>query len=265
MGNRIFVGVVVLLWAGTMSWLMVARILPPFFHGEPPAHGAPRPRRAGLLGDRVRAGRSAMRSARRSRARWARRKSTAACCWRESTFASWRRNGWGAWCAGMGEISLDTRTRAGARFARQPVVVRHEGAAQRSAAGDEGAGARRRAGAAAEDSIGRRHARGELPGSVANRCSASELIPEPKLLQVYVGRKWQQEVYSPFRPPTNSMEMMQAEVVEEGSIEHNGERPRSPERSSFAACRRPAWRPTTRCGPWCGSPTTARCCGRTCT
>ena len=39
MGNRIFVGVVVILWAGTMSWLMVARILPPFFHGEPPTHG----------------------------------------------------------------------------------------------------------------------------------------------------------------------------------------------------------------------------------
>src|SRR6185295_10678143 len=40
MSNRIFVGVVVTLWAGTMSWLMVARILPPFFHGEPPTHGA---------------------------------------------------------------------------------------------------------------------------------------------------------------------------------------------------------------------------------
>ena len=39
MGNRIFVGVVFVLWAGTMSWLMVARILPPFFHGEPPKHG----------------------------------------------------------------------------------------------------------------------------------------------------------------------------------------------------------------------------------
>src|SRR5262245_47880337 len=39
MGNRIFVSVVVLLWAGTMSWLMVARILPPFFNGDPPGHG----------------------------------------------------------------------------------------------------------------------------------------------------------------------------------------------------------------------------------
>jgi hypothetical protein len=55
---------------------------------------------------------------------------------------------------------------------------------------------------------------------------ASELIPEPKLLQVYVGRKWQQEVYSPFRPPSNSMEIMQAEVVDETWIEHEGERTR---------------------------------------
>ena len=39
MGNRIFVGVVMMLWLGTMSWLMVARILPPFFHGEPPTQG----------------------------------------------------------------------------------------------------------------------------------------------------------------------------------------------------------------------------------
>lgn len=39
MGNRIFVGVVVMLWMATMSWLMVARILPPFFNGEPPGHG----------------------------------------------------------------------------------------------------------------------------------------------------------------------------------------------------------------------------------
>ena len=29
----------------------------------------------------------------------------------------------------------------------------------------------------------------------------SELMPEPKLLQVYVGRKWQQEMFSPFRRP----------------------------------------------------------------
>ena len=52
----------------------------------------------------------------------------------------------------------------------------------------------------------------------------NELIPDPKMLQVYVGRKWQQEIYSPFRPPGNSLEILQAEVVEERIIEHRGER-----------------------------------------
>jgi hypothetical protein len=52
----------------------------------------------------------------------------------------------------------------------------------------------------------------------------NELIPDPKMLQVYVGRKWQQEVYSPFRAPGNSLEILQAEVIEERFIEHRGER-----------------------------------------
>jgi hypothetical protein len=55
----------------------------------------------------------------------------------------------------------------------------------------------------------------------------SELIPDSKLLSVYVGRKWQQEVYSPFRPPTESLEMLQASVVEEGWLEQRGERKRT--------------------------------------
>jgi hypothetical protein len=55
----------------------------------------------------------------------------------------------------------------------------------------------------------------------------SELVPDPKLLQIYVGRKWQQEVYSPFRPPGNALEIMQAEVVEERVIDHRGENVRA--------------------------------------
>jgi hypothetical protein len=53
---------------------------------------------------------------------------------------------------------------------------------------------------------------------------ASELMPEPKLLEVYVGRTWQQEMFSPFQSPSNSLELMQATVVEEGPLEHRGER-----------------------------------------
>ena len=119
---------------------------------------------------------------------------------------------------GLGEISLDTRTRlvldsldnlssfdTKVRLNDLPLVMKVYGAVD----GPE---------LAAENSVGRSHARGELSGAMQTLL-ASELIPEPKLLQVYVGRKWQQEVYSPFRPPTDSLEMLQAEVVEEGWID----------------------------------------------
>jgi hypothetical protein len=36
MGNRVFVSAVVVLWLGSMSWLMVDKVLPSFYDGEPP-------------------------------------------------------------------------------------------------------------------------------------------------------------------------------------------------------------------------------------
>ena len=50
-----------------------------------------------------------------------------------------------------------------------------------------------------------------------------ELIPDPKLLQIYVGRRWQTEMFSPFRPPGDSMELLQAEVVGEEPVNYDGE------------------------------------------
>jgi hypothetical protein len=49
-----------------------------------------------------------------------------------------------------------------------------------------------------------------------------ELIPEPKLLQIYVGRKWQVEMFSLFRPPSDALTLLQAEVVAEESIRQHG-------------------------------------------
>jgi hypothetical protein len=45
-----------------------------------------------------------------------------------------------------------------------------------------------------------------------------ELIPEPKLLQIYVGRKWQVEMFSLFRPPSDALTLLQAEAVAEETI-----------------------------------------------
>src|SRR5437762_719489 len=138
MGNRIFVGVVVTLWAGTMSWLMVAHILPPFFHGEPPSHGA-------IIHEPV--------------------------CW---------------------EIHYGDRV-----VGPDLILNIHTGDSSRAPV--------------------------SYPIPSASLLT-SELVPESKLLPIYVGRKWQQEVYSPFRAPGSSLEIVQAEVVDEQLIEHRSNR-----------------------------------------
>jgi hypothetical protein len=221
MGNRIFVGVVVLLWAGAMSWLMVARILPPFFHGEPPGHGVTniaepvcwkieysgRPvghavsqAVPGALGTTEIHSRVLLEdiSIRELAPQWM-----------------------GSLVRGLGKITLDTRTAltldslgnlsafdTKVRLNNLPLVMKVQGRVQ-------------------EAQLRVKIQSGEVTHEVSYpvpkpSLSANELIPEPKLLQVYVGRKWQQEVFSPFRPPTNSMEMLQAEVVEEGVLEQDG-------------------------------------------
>ncbi|MEO1498316.1 MAG: hypothetical protein AAFV43_14325 [Planctomycetota bacterium] len=43
---------------------------------------------------------------------------------------------------------------------------------------------------------------------------ATELMPESKVLSVYMGRKWRKEVFSPFAPPSAPVEVLDAEVVE---------------------------------------------------
>jgi len=226
MGNRIFVGLVVMLWMGTMSWLMVARILPPFFQGEPPGHGvlvggepvcwqieyATRPvghavsqAIPGALGTTEIHSRVLLEGIDLGKL---------APQWMSTLVR------------GLGEISLDTRTSLVldslgnlSSFDTRvwlndlPLVMKVLGRI-------EGAELilKLQSGEVTHES------RYPVP---AEALLASELIPEPKLLQVYVGRTWQQEVYSPFRPPSSSMEIMQAEVVEETWIEHRGERTRA--------------------------------------
>jgi hypothetical protein len=222
MGNRIFVGVVILLWAGTMSWLMVARILPPFFEGEPPSHGvtiaaepvcwkieyAGKPvghavsqAIPGALGTTEIHSRVLLEniSIRELAPQWM-----------------------GSLVRGLGQITLDTRTAivldslgtlssfdTKVRLNNLPLVMKVQGRVE---------------GPELRVKIQSGEVTHELSYPVPTKSlSANELIPEPKLLQVYVGRKWQQEVFSPFRPPTGSMEILQAEVVEEGILEQQGQ------------------------------------------
>lgn len=56
-----------------------------------------------------------------------------------------------------------------------------------------------------------------------NAMLGSELTPDAKLLQMYVGRKWQKEVYNPFGGRQGAIELIEAEVVEEIPLFLNNE------------------------------------------
>ncbi|MCA9261678.1 MAG: hypothetical protein KDA61_20815 [Planctomycetales bacterium] len=63
---------------------------------------------------------------------------------------------------------------------------------------------------------------------IPNESALSEaLFPNSKLPYMYVGRKWQEEVYSPFRSPRLPVEMVEAEVTAVESLQRDGENVRA--------------------------------------
>src|SRR6476660_6870416 len=198
MGNRIFVGIVLTLWAGTMSWLMVARILPPFFHGEPPTHGT-------LVHDPVcweiqyggrqvgHAVSQAVPGAMSTTEIHSRIKIDGIEV--RELAPQWM----GSLVRSLGAVSLDTRSvfvldslnnlssfTTKVRLNDLPVIMRVRGRVD---------GAELKLTIQSGDVT---HPPVSYPIPSYSSLT-SELIPDPKMLQIYVGRKWQQEVYSPFR------------------------------------------------------------------
>jgi len=58
---------------------------------------------------------------------------------------------------------------------------------------------------------------------IANQAALSEaLFPDAKLPYMYVGRRWSEEVYNPFRAPSSPVETVDAEVTGIESIEYGG-------------------------------------------
>jgi hypothetical protein len=69
---------------------------------------------------------------------------------------------------------------------------------------------------------------GQLPYEVVvympdSKSLNEALFPGAELPYMYVGRQWQEEVYSPFRATGDPIELVQADVVSEESLEHQGE------------------------------------------
>ncbi len=221
MGNRIFVAVVLLLWASTMSWLVVEKILPPFFSGEPPTHGILEHEQPVCwaiecngehVGYAVRQAVPGAQSTTEIHSRVLLENiplREMAPQWMSSIVAD------------LGLILLDSRTRMvldsfGTLVSLEtrvqvndlPLVVKIYGRI------------------IGPDLNLKFHSGGvshevNFPLPTSSQLDG-ELIPEPKLLQVYVGRKWQVEMFSMFRPPNDALDLLQAEVVEEEFIRQSG-------------------------------------------
>lgn len=52
---------------------------------------------------------------------------------------------------------------------------------------------------------------------------ANDVVPESKLITLYPGKRWRREVYSPIGSATEPLEVLDAEVIENVKINHDGE------------------------------------------
>ncbi len=218
MGNRIFVATVILLWTATMSWLMVVRILPPFFQGEPPAQLAgleaePNCWQIEFKGRRVGYAVSQAIAGTLGTTEVHSRVLLEGVDLRK--LLPFQLTG-----LGLGAIHLDSRSRLtfdslGSLTSFEmkfqlndlPFVVRVQGRVE---------------GTNLKISFQSGDTWHEESFPVPERALVvNELFPESKLLNLTVGRRWQQEVYSPFK---TSLEVVEAEVIDESTIEHGGQR-----------------------------------------
>ena len=214
MGNKIFGVVVFLLWGVTMSWLLVAKILPPFFHGDPPRashYSRLRPVAWNIELHGQPCGMSVSQAAEgtldtieiHSRVRLDRVPlPEVAPQWMRSVLRN------------LGEVRLDIRNRAtfdslGALATFRTSVKVDEVESVVKMSGRVQAGQLHLRIQAGDYSRRSQHAWTE------RSLMGGELSPEPRLLRAYTGRKWREEVYSPFGAPGAPAEMLEAEVLDE--------------------------------------------------
>ncbi|MCH8840616.1 MAG: hypothetical protein IH831_08085 [Planctomycetes bacterium] len=222
MANRIFVLAVVVLWLSSMSWLVMERILPSFYAGEPPMEQAYETGKAVAWqiqwkGKPVGRAASVRLSGVGGTTDLVNRVLLADIPLMELA-PTWMRTVIGD----LGDITFDARTRieidALGNFSAfnsrisindLPSVLNISGRV--------------------EDSFLQLRIRsGDIsyttPIYLSDRNSLNEvLFPDAQLPQMYVGRSWQEKIYSPFHSPSNPVELVRAEVVSVEAIQYGEE------------------------------------------
>lgn len=221
MSNRLYVGGIVVFWLAAMTWLVTERVLPPFFTGEAPRSGALRQNepvawridldgavcgravvQATPGGQGIREVHSLVRVDRLPRPR-------ALPVWLSSMASA------------IDSLSLTSRTRTAfdgfGRLARFETRIRINQLDFPIVVTGTVAGHKIKLSVRAGD-ISRRV---ERPWP-ADGVLAHDVLPETKLINVYPGKRWRREVFSPLAGRGEPVEMLEAEVTDSVKITHDG-------------------------------------------
>jgi len=222
MGNKVFVCTVLVLWLGSMAWLVTDRILPSFYEGQPPMVQAFQEGKAvawAVLWKDQQVGESA--SVRLAGAGGSTNLFNRVVLTEFPVMElapAWIRSAIG----NLGHMNFDALTRMefdplGSFSAFNSRIALNDMPSVLSMSGR------------IEESNLELDMRSDnfshvtsiyLPNS---EVLSEALFPDAKLPYLYLGRSWQEKVYSPFSSPTTPVERVQAEVIEIETIEHLGE------------------------------------------
>ena len=220
MGNKVYTGVVVLLWGATMTWLVSAKILPTFLCGEPPQTGVNAHEPACW---RVTVGEQPIG--------WAVSQAVPGA---DETTELHSRVQLSAvplsrmaprWMATvidkLGPLSVDMRSRTTLDSLGNLSLF------ESSVKINDLPSAILMKGVVLDGFIRLKLQYGEVVHKLKypwpeHAMLGSKLTPDASLLQVYPGRRWQKEVYNPFGGPQGAIEIIEAEVVENQPLLVNG-------------------------------------------
>lgn len=222
MANRIFVLAVVVLWLCSMSWLVTERILPSFIEGEPPIAEAYETGQA--VAWRVEWGGKPVGHAASVRlsgvggATDLHNRVVLTDIPLMELAPTWMRSAIGD----LGDITFDARTRIefdalGSFSAFESRISINDLPSVLNISGR------------VEKSFLELHVRSgdvsyDTPVYLPDSKALNEvLFPDARLPQMYVGRSWREEIYSPFHSPGNPVEVVQAEVVSTEAIQYGDE------------------------------------------
>ncbi len=222
MANRVFVSAIVVLWLSSMTWLFVERILPSFIDGQPPVSqsykageviawsvewgGKPVGFAASVRIDGV-GGTTELHNH---------------ILLKDAPLMelapAWMRHAVG----NLGNMSFDAKTRI------EFDSLDNFSAFESSISLNEMPSVLSISGRVKDSELELEIRSGEIsyPTSVylPEKKSLSEaLFPDARLPLMYEGRRWREEVFSPFHSPSDPVEVVEAEVVSEDSMEYQGE------------------------------------------